>query len=100
MKVFRYNISFAWNCSYKHHFNFYLLADAIVPSNIKAAVKLQTTVANEDISAFPRWGTMHGYCHFFSFLLLLNYETKYHSSHSEAGITNALFKVKLHKDSG
>ena len=30
-------------------FNFHLLADTIVPSNIKAAVKLQTAVANEDI---------------------------------------------------
>ena len=38
------------------------------------------------------------YCHFFSFLLLLSYETKYHSSHIEARIMNALFKVKLHKD--
>ena len=37
------------------------------------------------------------YCHFFSFLLLLSYETKYHSSHIEARIMNALFKVKLHK---
>ena len=32
-----------------HHFNFQLLADAIVPSNIKAAVKVQTSVVNEDI---------------------------------------------------
>ena len=40
------------------------------------------------------------YCHFFSFLLLLSYETKYDSSHIEARIMNALFKVKLHKDNG
>ena len=30
-------------------FNFHLLADAIVPSNIKATVKLQASLANEDI---------------------------------------------------
>ena len=37
------------------------------------------------------------YCHFFSFLLLLSYESKYHSCHIEARIMNAVFKVKLHK---
>ena len=50
MKVFQYNISFAWNYFYKRRFNFHLLADAIVPSNIKAAVKLQRSMANEDSS--------------------------------------------------
>ena len=59
------------------HFNFQLLADAIVPSNIKAAAKLQTSVANEDnILPFLDEGqykdTVILYCHFFSFLLLLS----------------------------
>ena len=40
------------------------------------------------------------YCHFFSFLLLLSYETKYHSSHIEPRIMNALFKLKLQKNTG
>ena len=40
------------------------------------------------------------YCHFLSFLLLLSYETKYHSSQNEPRIMNALSKVKLHKNTG
>ena len=37
------------NSFHKRRFNFQLLADAIAPSNIKAAVNLKTSVANEDI---------------------------------------------------
>ena len=49
LEVFQYNISFPWNSFYKRQFSLQLLADAIVSSNMKAAVKLQTSVANEDI---------------------------------------------------
>ena len=105
LEVFQYNISFPWNSFYKRQFSLQLLADAIVSSNMKAAVKLQTSVANEDIY---RLSSMKDnartllllYCHLFSFLLLLCYETKYHFSHIEVRIMNALFKVNLHKNPG
>ena len=105
LEVFQYNISFAWNSFYKRYFSFQLLADAIVSSNMKAAVKLQTSVANEDIYRLSSmkdnaWTLLLLYCHLFSFLLLLCYETKYHSSHIEVRIMNALFKVNLHKNTG
>ena len=105
LEVFQYNISFPWNSFYKRQFSFQLLADAIVSSNMKAAVKLQTSVANEDIYRLSSmkdnaWTLLLLYCHLFSFLLLLCYETKYHSSHIEVRIMNALFKVNLHKNPG
>ena len=105
LEVFQYNISFPWNSFYKRQFSLQLLADAIVSSNMKAAVKLQTSVANEDIYRLSSmkdnaWTLLLLYCHLFSFLLLLCYETKYHSSHIEVRIMNALFKVNLHKNPG
>ena len=74
------------NSFYKRRFNFHLLADVIVPRNTTAAAKLQTSVSNEDIYCLTSmkdnaWNTVILYCHFFSFLLLLSCETKYHSSH-------------------
>ena len=67
---------------------------AIVPSNIKAAVKLQTSVANEDIYCLSSmkgnaWillfciATSSLSCYETSSLSYLSYETKYHSSHIE-----------------
>ena len=105
LEVFQYNISFPWNSFYKRQFSLQLLADAIVSSNMKAAVTLQTSVANEDIYRLfsmkdNAWTLLLLYCHLFSFLLLLCYETKYHSSHIEVRIMNALFKVNLHKNPG
>ena len=108
LEVFQYNISFPWNSFYKRQFSLQLLADAIVSSNMKAAVKLQTSVQislHEDIYRLfsmkdNAWTLLLLYCHLFSFLLLLCYETKYHSSHIEVRIMNALFKVNLHKNPG
>ena len=83
--MFQYNIFFVSNSFYKRCFNFQLLANAFVPNNIKAAVKLQTSVAKQRyllplLNERQCTDTVIFYSHFFSFLLLLSYETKYHSS--------------------
>ena len=47
LKMFWYNISFAWNSFYKHRLNVQLLTNPFVSNNIKASVKLQASMANE-----------------------------------------------------
>ena len=55
-------------------------------NNIKVVVKLQTSVTKQRyllplLNERQCMDTVILHCHFFSFLLLLSYETKYHSSH-------------------
>ena len=80
-----------------------MLADATVSRNIKAVVKLQTSVANEDIyclSSMKDSAWILLFCIAIFSLSWESYETKYHSSHIEPRIMNALFKLKLQKSTG
>ena len=80
-----------------------MLTDSIVPSNKGSGKATKISGKRRYLLPFLDEGqcmdTVILYCYFFSFLLLLSYETKYDSSHIEARIMNTLFKVKLHKDS-